>query len=91
MYNILKVYEVQFNPVEIRIIGLLTRDQISYMTPSCVDINQEDLALNTFVTKWMIQFQISKKNVNIVERKVTIQAIVRTDKLNNKIQFKFDY
>ena len=32
-----------------------------------------------------------KKNVHIVERKVTIEAIVRIDKLNNKIQFKFDY
>jgi len=31
------------------------------------------------------------KNVHIVERKVTIEAIVRTYKLNNKIQFKFDY
>jgi len=65
---------------KIRFIGLLTRDQISYLTLSCVDINQEDLALNAFV-----------KNVHIVERKVTIEAIVRTDKLNNKIQFKFDY
>ena len=69
---------------EVRIIGLLTRDQISYLTPSCVDINQEDLALNAFVTKWMIQFQISQKNVHIVERKVTIEAIVRTNKLNIK-------
>ena len=70
------------------IIGLLTRDPISYLTPSCVDINHEDLALNAFVTKWMIQFQIYQKNVHIVEQKV---IIVRTDKLNNKIQFKFDY
>jgi len=77
--------------LEIRIIGLLTRDQISYLNPSCVDINQEDIALNAFVTKWIIQFQISQKNVHIVERKVTIETIVRTDKLNNKIQFKFDY
>ena len=73
------------------IIGLLTRDPISYLTPSCVDINQEDLSLNAFVTKWIIQFQISQKNVHIVERKVTIEAIVYTYKLNNKIQFKFDY
>jgi len=76
---------------EIRIIGLLTRDQISYLTPSCADINQEDLTLNAFVTIWMIQFQISQKNVHIVEHKVTIKAIIRTDKLNNKSQFKFDY
>jgi len=73
------------------IIGLLTRDQISYLTPSCIDINQKDLTLNAFVTKWMIQFQISQKNVHIVERNVTIEAIVRTNKLSNKIQFKFDY
>ena len=36
----------------------------------------------------MIQFQISQKNVHIVELKVTTEAIVRTDKLNNKIQFQ---
>jgi len=76
---------------EIMITGLLRRDQISYLTPSCVDINQEDLALNAFVTKLMIQFQIRQKNVHIVKRNVTIEAIVCTDKLNNKIQFKFDY
>jgi len=76
---------------EIRIIGLLTRDQIFYLTPSCIDINQEDLTFNAFVTKWMIQFQKSQKNVHIVEWKVTIEAIVRTNKLNNKIQLKFDY
>jgi len=63
---------------EIRIIGLLTRDKISYLTPSCVDINREDLTLNAFVTKWMIQIQISQQNVHIVERKVTIEAIART-------------
>jgi len=33
----------------------------------------------------------SKKNVHIVERNATIEAIIRTYKLNNKIQFKFDY
>jgi len=73
---------------EIRIIGLLRRDQICYLTPWCVDINQEDLAFNVNVEKWMIQFQISQKNVHIVELKVIIEAIIRTDKLDNKIQFQ---